>query len=282
MFTNWSGGQGTPIWLEQDRWHRMGAQAAFSFRLGGVSKPPFDSLNVGSHVGDDVTAVAHNRRIVARKFAVPVEDIAWADQVHGNRVARVDESWRRLPADKRRPFAASDALVTDMEGVAVAVVAADCVPVLFFDPVRRVVGAAHSGWRGTVLGIVQNVLEVMVMDYGSNIRDIRAVLGPSIRSCCYEVSEAVASQLADRFGPRHVFPRPCRPGKFLVSLASCIRQDFVRAGMCPEYIEDVGVCTSCHNDVLFSHRADGGHTGRLLGIVRLSAQNEGAYAIGRV
>ncbi|MCL6627226.1 peptidoglycan editing factor PgeF [Alicyclobacillus shizuokensis] len=275
MLGNWIGGQGTPIWLEPSGWRAAGAKAVFSFRLGGFSQGPFASLNAGGHVGDDAAAVAANRAKIAAHLSVPVHDIAMAEQVHGSRVALVGEDWPLLAPQQRVPFAASDALLTHVPGIALGILTADCVPVLFFDPVQRVVAAAHSGWRGTVEGISSRVVEAMVEVYGCRVQNVLAVLGPAIRRCCYEVDDTVADAFVARFGRAHVTKRPGRPGKFLLDLPSCIRKDLLQAGVSPHHLEDTGVCTACRNDVLFSYRADGGRTGRQLAVVGLSAKAEG-------
>ncbi|WP_067931557.1 peptidoglycan editing factor PgeF [Alicyclobacillus kakegawensis] len=275
MLGNWIGGHDTPIWLEPSGWRAAGAHAAFSFRLGGVSQGPFASLNAGGHVGDDASAVTANRAKIAAHLSVPVHDIAMAEQVHGSRVALVGEDWLELAPQQRVPFAATDALVTHVRGIALGILTADCVPVLFFDPVQRVVAAAHSGWRGTVEGISSRVVKTMVEVYGCRAQNVRAVLGPAIRRCCYEVDESVAGAFIDRFGRAHATIRPGRPGKFLLDLPSCIRKDLLEAGVSPHHLQDTGVCTACRNDVLFSYRADGGRTGRQLAVVGLRAKRRG-------
>jgi YfiH family protein len=269
LLCNWIGSQVGPIWVEP-RWSGEGVRGLFSFRLGGFSQPPYHWLNVGGHVGDNPDAVAANRRVVARRIGGSVEEFALAEQVHGDNITCVRAEWLAQPVEKRSPFPACDALITDVPGVTLAIFTADCIPVLLFDPHHRVVAAVHSGWRGTVAGISGKVIERMCDEYGCRPEEIWVTLGPSIRRCCYEVDERVAELLKDRYGSRHVMRRPRTPGKFLVSLQSCVRQDLLEHGVRAEQIEDCGVCTSCRNDVLFSHRADAGKTGRMLGAVRIS------------
>jgi YfiH family protein len=138
-----------------------------------------------------------------------------------------------------------------------------------FDRGRRAVAAVHSGWRGTVGGIAGRVIEHLREAYGSRPDDVEVWLGPSIRSCCYEVDERVADEVRRVFGHTPLQPRFARPGKYWLSLQACIRQDLVRHGVRPEDIHDTGVCTACRTRHLFSHRAEHGRTGRLLGAIQI-------------
>lgn len=273
MLTNWTGSVDDPIWIRPD-WPTGVVQGAFSFRKGGVSEAPFASLNVGFHVGDDPLLVTENRRRCATAVSGTFEDFVVPEQVHGAGVAVVTEAHRGSGRDASHPpIPDVDGLVTNRAGITLMVMAADCVPLLFFDPVQRVIGAAHSGWRGTVLHIAREMLTLMADTYGSKPSDVDVWLGPSVRQCCYEVDERVARPIEDGFGTKPLIVRQSKPGKYLLSLQACIEADLLRAGVVPSHVHDVGVCTACHTDSLFSHRAEHGKTGRLLGEVRLSAQS---------
>ncbi|GGI97316.1 laccase domain protein [Alicyclobacillus cellulosilyticus] len=269
MLTTWSGGVDSPIWW-QPRWSDDGARGLFSFRVHGMSRFPYASLNVGLHVGDRTEHVVANRNRCAQALGVPLTHWVFAEQVHGTQVAVVGRADCGAGSDGHvPPIPGADALITGEPGVVIAVMAADCVPVLLYDRRNRVVAAVHSGWRGTVGHIVVKTLARMREVFGTATTDVEAWLGPSIRRCCYEVDRAVASQVAAAFGERFVMRRRGRADRFLVGLAQCIRADLTRAGVPGEQVRDSGVCTSCRVDVLFSHRAEGGRTGRQLAAVCL-------------
>ncbi|MBX5437366.1 MAG: peptidoglycan editing factor PgeF [Alicyclobacillaceae bacterium] len=269
MVTNWTGSLGSPIWVKPPFQDGI-AEGLFSFRVAGVSAPPFDSLNVGFHVPDDPACVRENRLRCAAELGADIADWVVAEQVHGTSVAVVGRTDRGRGADGRQPpVAGVDGLITAEPGVALVTLAADCVPLLFADPVRRVVGSAHSGWKGTVGHIARQMVQTMKQAFGCRPSDIEVWMGPSIRRCCYEVDGRVAEQVRTEFGNRYLLPRHGQPGKYWLGLQACIRSDLENEGVIAARIHDTGVCTSCRRQVLFSHRADGGRTGRLLAAVRL-------------
>lgn len=269
MRTNWTGSAGAPVWIRPD-WSTERVQGIFSFREGGVSDAPYQSLNVGYHVGDDPAAVTENRSRCAEAIGATLEDLVVPEQVHGAGVAVVTEADRgRGSTPNLPPIPNVDGVVSNVPGLALTVMAADCVPMLFYDAKAGVVGAAHSGWRGTVSHISQEVLRTMSEVFGSRPQDVEVWLGPSIRHCCYEVDDKVAVPVMESFGRGPLLSRHAKPGKYLLSQQACIRLDLLGAGVSEDNIHDVGVCTACHTQVLFSHRAEHGKTGRLLGAVRL-------------
>jgi YfiH family protein len=216
------------------------AQVWFFTRKGGVSKPPYDSLNVSTLVGDDEDAVAENRSRI--KIAMGDRPSAWVRQVAGDGVAKVKEPGLAGEAD---------ALVTEGKGYALVVAIADCVPVALVG--ECAVGMVHSGWRGTLAGVGGKAVRMM----GG---EPRAYIGPGIRGCCYEVSEELADEFAERFGPEVVRGRN-------LSLPDAIRIDLEEAGVGEVY--DLGLCTGCRPDLFYSHRKQGPKTGRNLAAVAL-------------
>lgn len=269
MLTKWTGSVDDAIWIRPD-WPDEIVRGAFSFRQGGVSSAPYTSLNVGYHVADDPSAVTENRRRCAAAVGGELEDFVVPEQVHGSGVVVVTAADRGRGSDaEHAPIPGMDGVITNETGLTLMVMAADCVPLLFFDRKQRVIGAAHSGWRGTVQHIAREMLRQMNESFGTSSADVDVWLGPSIRQCCYEVDERVAAPVREGFGAKPLLARHGIPGKFLLSLQACIRMDLLRAGVPESQIHDVGVCTACHTDALFSHRAEHGKTGRLLGEVRL-------------
>jgi polyphenol oxidase len=215
------------------------ARVWFFTRLGGVSEEPYDSLNVSKKVGDRAAAVEENVSLIRR--AMGGRPSAWVRQVAGDGVVRVSGTG----------FAGeADALVTSEEDVSLVVAVADCAPVALVG--ERGVGMVHSGWRGTLAGIAGKA----VRSIGE--KGVEAYIGPSIRGCCYEVSEELAEGFAARFGEEVV------SGRYL-SLPAAIRVDLERAGV--EEVHDLGLCSGCRPDLFYSHRKQGPLTGRNLAAV---------------
>lgn len=162
------------------------ARFAFTDRFGGSSRAPFDHLNLGGHVGDDPDVVAENRRLLAAALELPTDHVVYMNQVHGADVAVVDGPWNG-------PAPAVDAMVTTRASLALAVLVADCVPVLLADPDAGVIGAAHAGRPGLVAGVVPAVVAAM---HESGARSITAVAGPSVCGQCYEVPEQMRDEVS--------------------------------------------------------------------------------------
>ncbi len=232
-------------------------------RLGGMSRSPYRSLNVGHLVGDRHESVEANHDLICQALGVSRRDVATARQVHGSRVALVGL------ADRGRVIPATDALITDVPGVALMLRFADCLPVLLYDPVRRVIGLAHAGWRGTIEGIAAKTAAAMIEAYGGRPADIVAGLGPCIGPCCYQVGTEVIEAVKASFHHWQGLLQPQGDGSLHFDLWEANRRQLVELGI--EEIEVSRLCTACHTDEFFSHRAEGARTGRfaaLLGMRR--------------
>ncbi|MGE5576936.1 MAG: peptidoglycan editing factor PgeF [Syntrophothermus sp.] len=246
---------------------------AFSTRLGGVSKPPYDSLNLGYHVADDPEAVSENRRRFFAGLGIARAQVVAVEQVHGDRVVVVDrevlERGRESPNELNPLLAATDAMVTAVSGVALAIFTADCVPVIIVDPVRRVVGAAHAGWQGTVRKIAAKTVKVMQESFGTRPADCRVALGPSIGPCCYEVDARVMDRIRENFDNPERLASPHGEGKWLLDLWAANSQSLQETGVKEENLLTSGCCAACRGDLFFSHRAGHGKTGRMAAVVLL-------------
>jgi polyphenol oxidase len=223
-------------------------------RRGGRSRSPYDSFNLGDHVGDDPADVAANRERVARELGVPGERLVWMNQVHGARVAVVD-------GPQEGPVAGTDALVTATSGLVLCVLVADCVPVLLADPVAGVVAAVHAGREGVRQGVVPATLSAMA-SLGARARHVSALLGPAVCGDCYEVPGEMQAEVARVAPAAAVRTRKGTPG---LDLRAGVADGLRRAGI-PEVVQDPR-CT-VEDRHLFSHRRDG-VTGRQAGIVWL-------------
>ena len=247
---------------------------AFSTRQGGVSRPPFDTLNLGQSVGDDSAAVEQNRRRLFGAFGIDAARVVRAWQAHEDGVLRVDAGLTGRPGfpgcllDERAKF---DALITRLPGLALVVTTADCLPILIHDPIRAAVAAVHAGWRGTAKRIAARALGAMREAYGTDPADCRAAIGPGIRGCCFEVDAAVTDSMAAALPNWEKHARANRSGHWLLDLAEVNRAILEAAGVRADCIEDVGLCTSCRNALFFSHRAEKGRTGRMMNLILLKA-----------
>lgn len=221
-------------------------------RAGGVSAPPYDSFNLGDHVGDDPDAVAANRARLASGIGLRPDHVVWMNQVHGTRVQVVD-------APTGTPFDDTDALVTATRGLALAVVTADCVPVLMADGRAGVIGAAHAGRVGAADGVVLRTLEAMLA-LGAHADDISVLLGPAVSGANYEVPQQMADDVEARLpGSRTTTPAGT-PG---LDLRAGIARQLAEAGVTAI---DVDPRCTVADDNLFSHRR-GAPTGRLASLV---------------
>lgn len=233
----------------------------FSPRAGGVSPPPWNTLNLGASVGDDPAAVVENRRRVARAFGVGLARVARIDQVHG---AEVHEAAGDLAGRE------GDALISDDPRWLLAVSAADCLPVILVDARRGAVAAVHAGWRGAVAGVAAAAVRALARRYGSDPSDLLAWLGPAIQGPCYQVGpEVVAAVRADPAVPADVaWPDPSAAGRWRLDVPGAVRAQLEAAGLLPDAISASATCTHCAADRCFSHRRDAGRSGRHWAVVR--------------
>jgi len=236
--------------------------AGFSTRNGGISKGSFDSLNCALHVGDDPQHVLENRKRLAEAAGFSFDAWTCGEQVHHNGVAVVTRQERGKGRDSRESaLQDTDALITNEADIMLVSFYADCVPLYFYDPIRQAVGLAHAGWKGTAKRIAERTVEQFREAYGSNPEQLHAVIGPSIGSCCYEVDGKVIramqeSGISDGWTPKS-------DDKFMLDLREINRQILIEAGILPSHIEVTHLCTRCHVESFFSHRRDGGRTGRM-------------------
>lgn len=231
---------------------------------GGISKPPFDSLNLGLKVADTKDAVIHNRHTLASVADVNIDYFVIPSQCHSNNIQIVDEKNRGMGVfDKADAISDTDALVSITKGICLMIFAADCVPVLFFDPVQKVIAAAHAGWKGTVNKIVQDVVFCMSENFGTNPKDIIAGIGPSIGPCCYNVGDEVILKVNAVFSEMSaVLTKIADSNEVYFDLWQANKINLTNAGVQESNIEIAELCTFCHSDLFFSHRKSGGNTGR--------------------
>ncbi len=223
-----------------------GTLAVFSTRLGGVSAPPWDSLNLGRHVGDSPADVSENRRRFFKALGLDPDLLVTAGQVHSDVTAIA-----AAPGHHER----TDGLITLSRGLALAVFCADCVPVWLLDPRTPAAAVVHAGWKGSLAGIAGRAARMMVEKLGSRPRDILAAVGPSIGPCCYEVGPGVWEPAARLYGEEVVAER-LGDGKARLDLWEVNRRALAATGLDRSHIYVSALCTSCREDLFHSHRRE--------------------------
>lgn len=219
---------------------------AFFTRQGGVSKGPFDTLNCGFGSGDAPQRVAVNREIAMAWLGLPADRLVTLRQIHSAQIVTVERPWRREDAPS------ADGLVTAVPGIALGVLSADCAPILLHDPVARVIGAAHGGWRGALSGIVDAVVARMA-ELGAARTRIRAAIGPCIARLSYEVGpEFPQPFVAENPGNMRFFAPAQRSGRFLFDLGAYIAHRLTRARIAT--VEIVPHDTLAEEERFFSYR----------------------------
>ena len=249
----------------------------FSTRLGGVSQGCYASLNLSFDRGDREEAVRENFRRIGEAMGVRCEDMVLSRQTHTTNVRVVTEDDRGKGIVRERDYTDVDGLVTNVPGICLVTSYADCVPLYFVDPVKRVIGLSHSGWRGTVGKIGKKTVEVMKDTFGSDPGDILAAVGPSVCMDCYEVSEDVIERVKEAFSEHlweQLFYR--KPdGRYQLDLWKANELIFREAGISEEHIAVTNVCTHCNSDILYSHRAAGDQRGNLCAFLALKQTTGG-------
>ncbi len=241
----------------------------FSTRYGGVSRGEFSSMNLSFNRGDKRENVLKNYELLCDAVGIDTKNLVLSKQTHTSNVLTVTKehcgTGITLPS-----FEDIDGLVTNQSGVALVTQYADCTPLLFCDPVKRVIATSHAGWRGTVQLIGKVTVEKMRDEFGCNPKDIIAGIGPCIGQCCYEVDEPVYNAFAkiSFINPQDIFiTKP--NGRYMLNLVEANRLILINSGVLPENIDASDICTCCNSEDLHSHRATGGKRGNLAAIIEL-------------
>jgi polyphenol oxidase len=232
-----------------------GLRHAVYTRRGGSSRPPYESLNISSAVGDQGSHVGVNLKRIQQAFGAP--RLQEMTQIHGENIRMLVGAHEGNPQNNAPP---ADAMVTDIEGVALMVKQADCQAVMLVDPARKVVGTVHCGWRGNVANLPAKVIERMKTFLGCSPGEMRAGVGPSLGPCCAEFTSYKA------LFPAHFTRFMVRKNYF--DLWEITRSQLLEAGLKKDNIEIAGICTRCRTDLFFSYRGEG-TTGRFATLIML-------------
>ncbi len=229
--------------------------AAESTRHGGVSPPPYASLNLGKHTADAPENVQENRRRFCEAVGFSPAQLAYSHQIHGVEVCVVEAPGA---------YIGYDALICCRPGIVLAVSVADCAPVLLYDTRHRIVAAVHAGWRGAAAGIAWSTVQLMAERFGTRGTDCLAYVGTCIDEDSFEVGPEVAAQFDGAF-----VRFDAAEGQYRVDLKGALVAQLRSASVPPEQIEVSPFSTVLHAEDYFSHRKSGGQTGRMLGVIGL-------------
>ncbi len=230
----------------------------FTTRKGGVSDSYYSSLNLGLSTGDNPEIVEQNRARVLEHFQVNKTQVSVLEQVHGNTVVVAEPAWHKFQAD---------AQVTNNPELLLIIGMADCLPILFYDPVQKVVGAAHAGWRGTSLRIAEQVVATMQREYGSKPEDIRVAMGPAICKKNYQVGREVFEAFRNAGISESVFDEDGE--RYRVDIAAANKWVLEQSGVLLKNTEDLNLCTFANPELFYSHRRDGQKRGSHWAVIKL-------------
>lgn len=236
--------------------------AGISQRIGGVSPPPFKSLNLSTHVCDDWNNVTRNQQKLSQQTGI--QTLKYCQQIHSDKVIDADQIthsyWNGIGTEESSPT--GDALISKTNDTTLGVFTADCIPIFILDVITPSIAIVHAGWRGTIAQIVIKTLEKMKEDYGTNADNCLIHLGPSIQKCCYEVGSDLLSKFCQKFGDSVVY------GNHLCLQTANVNQ-LIDYSVPDTSISISPFCTSCNLNRFYSYRVEGEKTGRMLSYIHL-------------
>ncbi|MCR5201812.1 MAG: peptidoglycan editing factor PgeF, partial [Lachnospiraceae bacterium] len=254
----------------------------FSTRLGGVSEDIYKSLNLGFYLGDNRDKVMENYRRLTSAIGIDYKQISCPNQQHHTNVLVVTKEDAGDGITRALTHSDIDAQITNIPGIPLIVYSADCVPIMFADPVKKIIGTAHAGWRGTVAGIAARTVEKMQETYGCNPKDIHAAIGPSIGLNSYEVDDTVINGLKEckyidmsrEFDSSYeLYINAEKPGKYMFNLQLTNELILINEGLSKDHIYQTNLCTMEHHDIFFSHRFTNGRRGLNAGMIQMILKN---------
>jgi len=232
----------------------------FSTRIGGVSQAPYDRMNLAYHMGDNVATVKENFTKISAVVGFNTEKIIMTDQIH--------ENYHHVVYDDTQPEWV-DGLITEVPGYTLASYYADCVPLLFLDPVAKVVANAHAGWRGTSFDMVGKTLRELFYEFGCEYQNILVGIGPAISGAHYEVGADVVDQLLEYLPAAEDHIVPVSDGKWTVDLVAINYARLLEMGIPAANIEVANLCTYSNPELFFSHRRHGSARGNMAAMIML-------------
>lgn len=258
------------LYLKIDIFFEYGIKAYFTSRIGGVSSGNYSTLNLGLHTNDSKESILKNRELIADSIGVSPESFVAGEQVHGNKVYIVNKKdIGRGAVDFRQSFLGIDALITGEEGIPLISFYADCVPLFFVDPVKKVVALAHAGWRGTVKKIARNTIMKMKECFSVKTENILVAIGPSISKDFYQVDECTIAQFRSNYNNIKDFVVDKGKGSYLLDLKLANIIELEKLGILSNHILSSDFCTFRDNEYFYSYRREQRETGRMASIIYL-------------
>jgi hypothetical protein len=227
---------------------------ALSTRLGGVSRGFHQSLNISFKVSDDSLRVDQNRRLLSQSLEMDLNQAIGLIQIHSDKVLKLEKE--NLPL-RGGPLGEADAIITNLPGVPIYILVADCLPILFYDQTHKAIGLAHAGWRGTVAQIGVKTLLAMSEAYGTTPSEVKVVLGPAIGPCCYEVGTDVKDKFAV-FNYAGEILEQSGKANWKLNVPEANARQLLEAGVLEDRLIRSNLCTVNHIDLFYSHRAEAG------------------------
>ena len=234
---------------------------AVSTRVGGVSRGIHQAMNLSYKVGDARVNVEENRTLLSKALGLNLNRIGYVDQVHSDRVLKLDANF----TSDGSSLGEADGIITNEKNIPIMILVADCLPVLFYDPIHKAIGLAHAGWRGTVSHVAVKTLLAMGEAYGTKAAEVKAALGPCIGSCCYEVGKEVEKEFTNLFPWANEVLEKSGKEHWKLDISDANARQLLEIGVRDENLVRSGLCTIQHIDLFYSHRAEASHekpTGR--------------------
>jgi YfiH family protein len=242
---------------------------AFCTRQGGVSQDEYAGLNMSFSEGDEEYKVLQNWGRLADAFSISLEQFLVVNQVHSDGIFVIEPQGGYFSSRSELNY---DAIVTNRTNLAICIKTADCVPVFFADRLKKVIAVVHAGWRSSALGICDKVIRLLQEKYSSSPQDILVAIGPSIGKCCYEVDSIVANSFRQQKNNESFLFPTAGMNKWMLDLAEANRQQILDCSVPEKNIGTSGFCTSCRQDIFFSHRGSGGITGRQINFMMIKGE----------
>ncbi len=241
--------------------------AGFSTRNGGVSRPPYNSLNLGLNTADNVANIEGNRASFARTFDLVPNQLLTVKQTHGDSILLIDEE---NPDLSHFLSVEADAIITNQPEIMVGILTADCFPIIIWHQKNKIAAVIHAGWRGAANGLIGKVINAITTHFNCNAADLSAAVGPGIGAHNYEVDRPVRAEFKQGSGFWSEISKETSLGHWQLDLPLSCQLQLEQAGIKPQNIEIAEQCTCCTPELFFSHRRDDGLTGRQIGFIQIN------------
>ena len=247
-----------------------------STRMGGVSTGCFTSMNLAYNSDDNQETVKINYQIFASALKVNLENAVLSHQTHQTNILKVTADDKGKGFARPRDYESIDGMITNEADIPLMTFHADCVPLVFFDPINNAIGLAHAGWKGTAYNLAGKMVEAMKQSFGTDPEDLLVGIGPSIRECCFIIRDDVRQVFLKElpYTDRHI--RFVSKNQWQLSLQNINTENLMRAGVKKSQVVDARICTCCRSNLLFSHRAQGTNRGTMAALIQINKNDKKA------